>query len=166
MIETTNSTPFAAACADRIRQVLFTSACRSKSVRSSTSLPASILEKSSTSSTRFSITREELRSVCSMSACSRESWVSRNKSDMPMIAFSGVRSSWLTTETKRRLARFAASARASASNMRLTSVSTYRLSATNPIIIQIPMLRRACQNPLTLSTVANPNMLRTSDTMR
>ncbi len=104
MIETTNSTPFAAACEDRIRQVLFTSACRSKSVRSSTSLPASILEKSSTSSTRPSITREELRSVCSMSACSRDSCVSRSRSDMPTIAFRGVRNSWLTTETKRRLA--------------------------------------------------------------
>ena len=32
MIETTNSTPFAAACAATMRQVLLTSACRSKSV--------------------------------------------------------------------------------------------------------------------------------------
>ena len=43
---------------------------------------------------------------------------------MPMMAFSGVRSSWLTTETKRRLAWLAASARATASNMRRTSDST------------------------------------------
>ena len=36
---------------------------------------------------------------------------------MPMMALSGVRSSWLTIEMKRRLAWLAASARASASNM-------------------------------------------------
>ena len=132
MIETTNSTPFAAACAETMRQVLLTSACRSKSIFSSTTLPASILEKSSTSSTRPSITREEPRSVCSMSACSRLSGVSRSRSDMPMMALSGVRSSWLTIEMKRRLAWLAASARASASNMRRTSDSTYRLTANMP----------------------------------
>ena len=104
-----------------MRLVLLTSACRSKSTRSSDSLPASILEKSSTSSTRLSITFDELRSVCSMSACSRLREVSRSRSDMPMIAFKGVRISWLTTEMKRRLAWFAASARASASNSLVTS---------------------------------------------
>jgi hypothetical protein len=59
-----------------------------------------------------------------MSACSRDISVSRSRSDMPMITLSGVRSSWLTTETKRRLAWLAASARATASNMRRTSDST------------------------------------------
>ena len=61
---------------------------------------------------------------------------------MPMMAFSGVRSSWLTTEMKRRLARFAASARASASNMRRTSDSTYRLTAIMPM--QQPDAERRC----------------------
>ena len=107
-----------------MRQVLFTSACRSKSVFSSTTLPASIFEKSSTSSTRPSITREELRSVCSMSACSRVSEVSRSRSAMPMMALSGVRISWLTTEMKRRFAWLAASARAKASNSCVTSERT------------------------------------------
>ena len=87
-----------------MRQVLLTSACRSKSAFSSTTLPASIFEKSSTSSTSPSITREELRSVCSMSACSRLSCVSRSRSAMPTMALSGVRISWLTTEMKRRFA--------------------------------------------------------------
>ena len=93
-------------------------------MRSSSSLPASILEKSSTSSTSPSITRDEARTVCSMSACSRLRLVLRSRSDMPMIAFSGVRISWLTTEMNRRLASLAASARASASNMRFTRDST------------------------------------------
>src|SRR2546422_6485470 len=75
MRDTTNSTPLAAAWAARMRQVLLRSACRSKSAFSSATFPASIFEKSRTSSTRPSITRDELRRVCSMSACSRESWV-------------------------------------------------------------------------------------------
>ena len=149
MSETTNSTPFAAACAATMRQVLFTSACRSKSVRSSTTLPASIFEKSSTSSIRPSITREEPRSVCSMSACSRLSCVSRSRSAMPLMALSGVRSSWLTTETKRRLARLAASARAIASNIRRTSDSTYRLTALMPISRPMPSAVCARQKSFT-----------------
>ena len=43
---------------------------------------------------------------------------------MPMIAFSGVRISWLTTEMNLRFARLAASARDRASNMRFTREST------------------------------------------
>ncbi len=59
-----------------------------------------------------------------MSACSRESVVSRIRSAMPMMAFSGVRISWLTTEMKRRFAWLAASARAIASNSFVTSERT------------------------------------------
>ncbi len=81
------------------------------------------------------MTRDELRSVCSMSACSRLSGVSRSRSDMPMMALSGVRISWLTTEMKRRFAWLAASARASASNMRVTSERTYMASAARPTSI-------------------------------
>ena len=55
IIDTTKSTPLTAAWAETMRQVLLTSACRSKSVFSSTTLPASILEKSSTSSISPSI---------------------------------------------------------------------------------------------------------------
>ena len=142
MIETTNSMPLAAACAATMRHVLLTSACASKSIFSSVTLPASILEKSSTSSTRPSITREELRSVCSMSACSRVSAVSRSRSAMPMMALSGVRISWLTTEMKRRLATLAASARASASCSRRTSARTYRLTAN--IATSRPMPSAVC----------------------
>jgi hypothetical protein len=43
---------------------------------------------------------------------------------MPMMALSGVRISWLTTEMKRRLAWLAASARAIASNSLVTSERT------------------------------------------
>ena len=142
MIETTNSMPLrgrlrgddAAGAVDERVQVEVGLLERS--------LPASILEKSSTSSTRPSSTREEPRSVCSMSACSRVSVVSRSRSAMPMMALSGVRISWLITEMKRRFATFAASARARASNMRRTSDSTYML--TNSIPSSIPMPSAVC----------------------
>ena len=105
------------------------------------------------------MTREELRSVCSMSACSRESCVSRSRSDIPMMAFNGVRSSWLTTEMKRRLAWLAASARANASNMRFTSDSTYRLRATRPSARPMPAPTCSAQKGLVNSTVTNPARL-------
>ncbi len=85
---------------------------------------------------------------------------------MPMMAFSGVRSSWLTTDTKRRLAWLAASARASASNMRFTSVSTYRLSATIPSASPTPAPKLCFQNSLVARTVTNPPRLSPSEISR
>jgi hypothetical protein len=85
---------------------------------------------------------------------------------MPMIALSGVRISWLTTEMKRRFAWFAASARARASISLVTSERTYMDSATMPIISPMPLSMWRCQNALPARTAPKPARLTASANIR
>ena len=77
---------------------------------SSTSLPASILEKSRMSLMTDSRASPDSRTVVRKSRCCGESWLSSTSSVMPMMAFKGVRISWLMLARKALLARLAASA--------------------------------------------------------
>ncbi len=90
MTAETKVMPLPSACALSTCMALLHRAYRSKASFAMVTLPASILEKSSTSSTRPSMAREEASTVLTISACSTLSGVSRRSSSMPMIAFSGV----------------------------------------------------------------------------
>ena len=84
---------------------------RSKVVCSRTSLPASILEKSRMSLiTESSASPESLDRVQELPLLRATAGCSRTSSVMPMMAFSGVRISWLMLARKVLLARLAASA--------------------------------------------------------
>ena len=107
----TSSSPFRWARTARARRVSPTAARRWKSATSSSSLPASILEKSSRSlimPSRLSAADLTVFRYCRWSSVRG---VSRARSVMPRMAFMGVRISWLTLARNSSLARFAASAR-------------------------------------------------------
>ena len=77
---------------------------------SSSSLPASILEKSSRSLITLSRASAEDLTIVKYCLCSSEPEVSMASSVMPRMAFIGVRISWLTLARNSLLARLAASA--------------------------------------------------------
>ena len=79
-------------------------------MRSRLSLPASIFEKSRMSLINASRDSPDLRTMVRYSRCSSVSGVSSASSVMPMMAFIGVRISWLMFARKPLLARLAASA--------------------------------------------------------
>ena len=84
-------------------------------------LPASIAEMSSTSSTRVSSVRAEVWITSAHSRCSPESRVVESSSDMPTMPLSGVRNSWLMLARKRLLA---ALARLASSVARVSALSS------------------------------------------
>ena len=123
----TSSSPFLWARTARARSVSPTAARREKSAGSSSSLPASILEKSSRSlmmPSRLSAADLTVFRHCRWSSVRG---VSRASSVMPRMAFMGVRISWLTLARNSSLARFAASA---------ASFWLARSSASRPLAVQ------------------------------
>jgi len=86
------------------------SLCRSKSMHSRLSLPASILEKSRMSFTRLSSTSAEKRTCSAYSRCSTSRPGSSSSSVMPVMVWIGVRISWLMFARNSLLARVVASA--------------------------------------------------------
>ncbi len=109
-----SSMPFASACGASIAQTDSASSRGSNGRSSSSSLPASIFEKSSTSLITPSSASPEDTAVAISARCSSVSGVSTSRSSIPITPFRGVRSSWLMLATKSDLAREAARAWASA----------------------------------------------------
>ena len=83
---------------------------RSNGIGSSSSLPASILEKSKMSLIKVSSESADDFTRVRYSCCSGSKSVSRASSVMPMMPFMGVRISWLMFARNSDLARVAASA--------------------------------------------------------
>lgn len=104
------STPLRSASGSRVSHTLSAISQRETWVRSSSSFPASIFEKSSTSSIRRSKAKEESRIVRTASAWYSDRWPCERTSTMPMMPFMGVRISWLIVARKADFAAFAASA--------------------------------------------------------
>ena len=90
--------------------------------------------------------------------CSPFSGEPRRMSDRPMIAFSGVRTSWLMVARNSPLAALARSAMALASCSRLISEATYSGSTISEL--SRPAASRICsrQNPVVATTTANNRM--------
>ena len=99
---------------------------------SSSSLPASILEKSRISPISDSSVSPEVLAALAYVSCSGVNSVSSSRSAMPRMPLSGVRISWLTVARKRDLARLAVSAWSRALPSALTSIScSSQLSSDN-----------------------------------
>ena len=111
----------------------------------SLSLPASIAEMSSTSSTSDSSVRVEAWMVLRHSRCSASSRVVASSSDMPARPFSGVRNSWLMLARNRLLASLARRASSVARVNARNRPDRYSGTATRPISRPMPRLRLACQ---------------------
>ena len=106
-----------------------------KLVRSSTSRPASILEKSRMSLMIAINASADTLMVRANSVCSLSSGVSSSRSVMPMTPFSGVRISWLMVDRKSPLRRVASSAAFLASSRCCCNRRSSRMSentATEP----------------------------------
>jgi hypothetical protein len=106
-----------------------------KPVRSSSSCEASTFERSRMSLMRLSRLSPARRKICTYLSCSADSGVLASRSAMPMIAFIGVRISWLMLARKSDLVRLALSATpwpaCSSASTRLRSV-TSRAAANTP----------------------------------
>ena len=105
-----SSSPFSSARTARVFSADSRLSRTSKSTDSRSSLPASILEKSRISLITVSKESADTFTVSRHSLCPRFSSVSRAKSVMPMMPFSGVRISWLILAKNSLFARLAASA--------------------------------------------------------
>jgi hypothetical protein len=103
-------TPFDRAWAVTMPFTSRTSPWRSRGPAWAGMRPASMREKSRMPLMRERSVSAELESVSTMSSCSPDRRVSRSRLDMPMMALSGVRSSWLTLARNRLFARLASSA--------------------------------------------------------
>ncbi|OFA05196.1 hypothetical protein JAB9_08720 [Janthinobacterium sp. HH107] len=107
---------------------------RSKGMCSSTSLPASILEKSRMSSMMLSRLSPERCTVCTKRCCLGLSSVRCSNSVMPSTPFIGVRISWLILARNSDLARLAASASALACVSARSRCSTCSSMPLKPVI--------------------------------
>ena len=109
------SRPFSAALVARRSRVFSTASRRSKACFSNSSFPASILEKSRMSLIIVNNASLLKRMVSTKSFCSKSRSVSLSRLVMPIMAFIGVRISWLILARKALLASLAAIAAARAS---------------------------------------------------
>ncbi len=106
----TNSSPWSNALTPSISRMPSISACKSKGMVSNSSSPASIFEISRMSLIRIRSVSPARLKISTYSRCSLFSSVSESRSAIPMIAFMGVRISWLMFARKLLLAAFASSA--------------------------------------------------------
>ena len=118
-----------------------TSSRGEKSSALSRSLPASIAEMSSTSSTRAIRLRVEAWMVRTHSRCSSSRRVVANSSDMPDRPLSGVRNSWLMLARKRLLASLARRAASVARVNCRSRLDRYSGTAARPTSRPIPSSR-------------------------
>ena len=132
-----SSRPFAWARPATMRHASLTMPRSENSMRSRTSFSASIFEKSRMSLMIVSSASPEVRTITTYSRCSRLSSVSRVSSVSPMMAFIGVRISWLTFARNSLFARLVASA---ASLARSRCAATSRRSVTS---CSVPTMRSA-----------------------
>lgn len=117
---TSSRSPFSRACACSRRRTSSSRACRSSGSARRMPAPASMRAKSRMPLIIDSSDLAAPSTVRAISACSRSSVVSRSRPPMPMMAFSGVRSSWLTLARNWVLASLAASAcRRAAESLRI-----------------------------------------------
>ncbi|OPZ05788.1 MAG: hypothetical protein BWZ10_03011 [candidate division BRC1 bacterium ADurb.BinA364] len=115
----------------RISATASISSSRSKSMVCRVILPASILEKSSTSSMMANKALELSTMALANSRCSPEISVSIRSAAMPTTPFIGVRISWLMFARKALLAMLAASARTAISLARSIACSSCRLACAS-----------------------------------
>ena len=124
-----------------------------KSDRLSLSLPASIAEMSSTSSTSAISVRVEAWMVRTHSRCSSSRRVVASNSDMPPRPLSGVRNSWLMLARNRLLASLARRASSVARVNCLSRLDRYSGTAARPTSRPTPRPRSWAQKSLDTSTV-------------
>ena len=137
--------PFARAVGRSIRSTSAITSHRTNSSWESLSLPASMAEMSSTSSTSDSRLWVDARMVARYSRCSLSRRVVASSSATPARPLSGVRNSWLMLARKRLLASFARSASWVARVSARSSPDRYSGTATSPTSSPMPRLRLACQ---------------------
>ena len=131
-----NSSPFPSARGASNSITPSVSARKSKSCGSSFSCADSIFEKSNMSLMISSSASPLLCTASTNSRCRDSSFVSSSRPDIPMIAFIGVRISWLITARKSLFALFAASA---ASFARTSSAAERLLSVMSEAIPTEPV---------------------------
>ncbi len=133
--------------------MLSTSSRGENSTTLSLSLPASIAEMSSTSSTSASRLRVEAWMVDRHSRCSLSRRVVASSSDIPARPLSGVRNSWLMLARNRLLASLARRASSVARVRSRSRPDRYIGTAIRPTHRPRPRLRFCCQYGLTARTM-------------
>ena len=134
-ISHTSVSSFSCARPATISMTFSSSSLSEKPVRSSSSCEASTLDRSRMSLIRLSRLSPARRKICTYLSCSGDSGVLASRSAMPMIAFIGVRISWLMLARKSDLVRLALSAAALAC---LSSSSTVLRSVTSRAAANTP----------------------------
>ena len=127
---TIRSSPLASASTADGTMMSCTKLCGSKVIRSSSTDPASILDRSRMSLMSTSKRSPDATSVCVCDLCWRFSGEASNACAMPSTPFSGVRTSWLMLARNSDLARVAASAAFVALSSSMVRSATRRSSVS------------------------------------
>jgi hypothetical protein len=142
---TKSESPFISALSDSMLATSTSTSGKKKGLRSSSSLPASIFEKSRMSLMTESSSPADVLATSTYRRCRSSSTVRESRSTIPMTPLSGVRSSWLMLATKALLAALAAIAsslaRPSSISAARRSSSRRRRSVTSRAMICLPTTR-------------------------